>query len=97
MKIDLAIPLEVRDFVLGVAPAIIVCLLLVTPSLAEACAVCSAGREDETRTAFIIGTAFMTALPMVLVGGLVWWIRRKTLEAQALEDLSGESDSVPEA
>jgi hypothetical protein len=69
-------------------------LILTGPSLVEACAVCSAGREDESRTAFIIGTAFMTALPMILVGGLVWWIRKKTREAASLAQ---ELDPVSEA
>ena len=69
-------------------------LILIGPGVVEACAVCSAGREDESRTAFIIGTAFMTALPMILVGGLVWWIRKKTREAA---DLAQELEPVSEA
>lgn len=85
-----------RGFLAQWASWIAVCLVLAAPRIAEACAVCSAGREDQTRTAFIIGTAFMTALPMVLVGGMVWWVRKKTLEAQELEAPARELDPAPE-
>ena len=86
-----------RSALLHLPAIIVVYLILVAPRLAEACAVCSAGREDQTRTAFIIGTAFLTALPMVLVGGMVWWIRKKTLEAQELEAPAPELEPAPEA
>lgn len=65
---------------------------IVVPRLTEACSVCSAGREDETRTAFIVTTAGMTALPFVLVGGMVWYVRRRFIEA---EKRSAGSDSAP--
>ena len=84
-----------RGLLAQLVSSVAVCMVLATPRLAEACAVCSAGREDATRTASIIGTAFMTALPMVLVGGMVWWIRKKTLEAQEVEALTRELDPAP--
>jgi hypothetical protein len=34
---------------------------------------------------------------MVLVGGMVWWIRKKTLEAQELEAPAPELEPAPEA
>lgn len=55
------------------------------PRIAEACAVCSAGREEATRTAFVVATAGMTALPFILVGGLVWFLRRRFIEAEKAE------------
>jgi hypothetical protein len=57
--------------------------LVLVPGFAEACAVCSAGREDETRTAFIVSTAGMTLLPLLLVGGLVLWLRKRFREVEA--------------
>ena len=69
-------------------------LLLLAPRLSEACAVCSAGREDETRTAFIVSTAGMTLLPLVLVGGLIWWIRRRILGAESAELTEGRSEGL---
>jgi hypothetical protein len=47
------------------------------PRVAAACAVCMAGYNDETRQAFLASTAFMSLLPLLLIGGLVWWLRRR--------------------
>jgi MYXO-CTERM domain-containing protein len=52
--------------------------MLAAPRIVHACSVCSAGTDDESRTAFILTTAFLTFLPLILVGGLVWWLRRRT-------------------
>ena len=70
-------------------------LLLLAPRISEACAVCSAGREDETRTAFIVSTAGMTLLPLVLVGGLIWWIRRRILETEHSEISERRPQGLP--
>lgn len=56
--------------------------ILVVPRVSWACAVCSAGREDDTRTAFIVSTIGMTLLPLLLVGAVVWWLRRRILESE---------------
>ena len=67
-------------------PLVLVVMTLgrvLVPGFAEACAVCSAGREDETRTAFIVSTAGMTLLPLLLVGGLVLWLRKRFREVEA--------------
>ena len=76
-------------------PLLALGILVVAPRWAEACAVCSAGREDETRTAFIVTTAGMTALPFVLVGGMVWYVRRRFIEAEKAERREKEADSTP--
>ena len=59
-------------------------LLVRVPRLATACAVCSAGRDEENRIAFIITTAFMTLLPLLLIGGLAFWLwgRFRALDEQ---------------
>jgi hypothetical protein len=51
--------------------------ILLVPQLATACSVCFTGRADETRVAFIATTGLLTALPILLVGSLVWWLRRR--------------------
>ncbi len=43
---------------------------------ALACAVCAAGPTDN-RAEFILTTAFMTALPLILVGSLVLYLRAR--------------------
>ena len=52
-------------------------LLLAWPELAQACAVCFSARSDEAREAFRITAVFLTFLPLVGIGGLVWWLRRR--------------------
>ncbi len=76
-------------------PLLALGILVVVPRWAEACSVCSAGREDESRTAFIVTTAGMTALPFVLVGGMVWYVRRRFIEAEKAERQEQAVDSAP--
>jgi hypothetical protein len=61
-----------------------VAVLTGLPKLAQACAVCSAGRDDATRGAFISTTVLLSALPLFMVGGISWWLRSRT-RAQARE------------
>ncbi len=64
---------------------VIALAIVLSPQLASACAVCMTGKEDETRVAFIVTTAFMTFLPLGLIGGFVWWLRRRALAMQPIE------------
>jgi hypothetical protein len=65
-----------------VALCVVSALIVQAPQVAAACAVCSAGREDETRLAFLLTTILLSVLPPLAVGGTVWWIvrRARTLE-----------------
>lgn len=56
--------------------------VLVTPQLARACAVCMSGREDDVQFAFILTTVFMSVLPLAVIGGAVWWLRRRLQEME---------------
>lgn len=57
--------------------------LVAVPRLAAACAVCTSGREDESNTAFLISTIFLSLLPLAGLGTLVFvvWRRLRALEA----------------
>ena len=57
-------------------------LLVWIPEAAWACAVCTAGRDDETRTAFLLTTVFLSVLPLIMIGGMAWWL---TWHARAQE------------
>ena len=63
--------------------SVIALAIVLSPQLASACSVCMTGKDDETRLAFIAMTAFLTFLPMGLIGGFVWWLRRRALAMQA--------------
>jgi hypothetical protein len=57
------------------------------PRLALACSVCTAGKEDETQSAFRLSTLFLSVLPLAMFGGLaLWlWVRARRRERIALE------------
>ena len=68
--------------------ALFVAVQLLLPSSAEACAVCFSG-EEEGRIAYIAMTAFMTFLPLIMVGFGIYMLRRHILRKhQELEQLS---------
>ena len=66
---------------LGLVLAIVV---LQTPRIAQACAVCTAGRDEENQLAFLLSTIFMSLLPLIAIGSLVFflWRRLKKLEEE---------------
>ncbi|MBH54561.1 MAG: hypothetical protein CMI18_09480 [Opitutaceae bacterium] len=51
-------------------------LLLATSKAAYACPVCFQSGGEE-RWAFYVTTAFLTLLPISMVGGLVLWLRKR--------------------
>lgn len=51
------------------------------PHLAAACAVCFSARE-ESRIAFGVTTAVLTALPLLMIGGAVLWLRLRARRAE---------------
>jgi hypothetical protein len=45
-----------------------------SPRIGWACSVCTAGRDEANRVAFIATTAFLTILPLLMIGGVAWWL-----------------------
>jgi hypothetical protein len=71
---------------------VVAAAVLATPAIARACAVCTAGREEENQLSYLLTTIFMSLLPLVAVGtlGFVLWRRFKKLEAEL--EARGEAD-----
>jgi high-affinity Fe2+/Pb2+ permease len=69
---------------------ILALLILVSPSVAQACAVCFSGRSDEQREAFLITTGFLTFLPLMLLGFAVWVLIRRVRRIEAENDAVAE-------
>jgi hypothetical protein len=71
--------------------SLLVYAVLATPSIGQACAVCFTGRSDEQREAFINTTAFLTFLPLILLGaGITWFVRRvRRLEEEEVARRTG--------
>ena len=44
--------------------------------LAYACPSCASPLE-ENRQAFVDTTVFLTVVPLMMMGGFIWWLRRK--------------------
>jgi hypothetical protein len=51
--------------------------LLLLPSVSHACAVCFSA-TDQNRMAFIETTVLMSLLPLGMIGGVVYYYRRKS-------------------
>ena len=64
------------------------------PSVAQACAVCTAGRDEENALAFLLSTIGMSLMPLVALGTLVFvlWRRIQKLE---VEGRAGEPAEAP--
>jgi hypothetical protein len=71
--------------------AALVCAL---PRAAEACAVCLSGREDDNQRAFLAGTILLSTLPLALIGGIAWWVRRRAREIAEREAAAHESPAA---
>jgi hypothetical protein len=54
-------------------------LVAIFPDVAHACPVCF-DSSDENRQAFITTTAFLSLLPLGMVGGAGLWIRKRSRE-----------------
>jgi hypothetical protein len=52
-------------------------LVVCSPGLARACAVCGGGANDQTQAGFLAGTLLLSILPLALIGGIALWIRRR--------------------
>lgn len=51
------------------------------PDVAHACPVCF-DRDDEARLAFLATTGLLTLLPLGLVAGTGWWLRKRAREVE---------------
>jgi hypothetical protein len=65
------------------ALAALALLGLAFPDTAQACSVCLGARE-ENASAFVWTTAFMGALPLLMIGGGIYWLcqRASALDAE---------------
>ena len=55
---------------------------MIMPRVAHACPVCFYTENEANKLAYLITAIFLTMLPFVIVGGLLWWVARR---ARAME------------
>ena len=58
---------------------------LALPGAAAACAMCTSAQDDAVQAAFAVASLFMTLMPLGVVGGLVWFLRRRAEKLRAEE------------
>ena len=56
--------------------------VVLTPTIGWACPVCFQASEAN-RFAFIATTAFMSFLPLCLIGAMIYYVRKRYLEMEA--------------
>jgi large-conductance mechanosensitive channel len=59
---------------------VLVAFALLAPRLSEACAVCSFS-DDGSQRGFMLGTLIMTTLPFLVIGSVVFFVRRRMRSA----------------
>lgn len=88
-RLDLARPLR------ATFAAISVWLVLQTPVAAQACAVCSAGKDEENALAFLLSTIFMSLMPLGAIGTLVFVLWRRIQKLEQEQARPPASDAQP--
>ncbi len=68
--------------------AALVAVVVLAAWPAGACPNCIAAQDTDVQWAFLIGSAFLTALPLSLIGGGVLWLWRRA-KRLAAEDAAG--------
>lgn len=70
-------------------------LLLVAPGAALACPVCGLAGPGNNGLAYLIMTLVLSALPVAMIGGVFYWVYRRTTEAEARETTADRHPAVP--
>jgi hypothetical protein len=63
-------------------------LLAWAPRAGRACSVCSPGTEDANRLAFLLTTALLSFLPLIMVAAFVYWLRRRSRRIEETRTLA---------
>lgn len=75
------------------ASAMMALVLYMVPSVARACSVCTAGRDEENQAAFLLSTLFMSLLPLIVIGSVVFFLWRRIQKLEV--DETERSQRVP--
>lgn len=69
----------------GLCALALAALAVAAPEIAAACSVCGAGRDDKSQFAFLIGSIFLSVLPLALIGTAVYVLVRRARRIAAEE------------
>jgi hypothetical protein len=68
------------------AALIAMLLLVAAPAAAFACAVCGMGGPGNNAGAYFGMTMALSGLPLLMIGGVVYWVYRRSTAAEASEE-----------
>lgn len=54
--------------------------MLLQPHVSLACAVCGTGQRDPTANTYLLSTAFLSLIPLGLIGGVIWYVVKRVRE-----------------
>lgn len=74
---------------------LLVSMIVVAPQATLACSVCTAGRDEENQLAFLLSTIFMSALPLLALGTLVFVLWRRMQKLEQEREASRAARPVP--
>ena len=77
--------------------ALVAWLVVQTPAVAQACAVCTAGKDEENAFAFLMTTIFMSIMPLAAIGTLVFVLWRRIQKLEAEQEVAGQKRTAPAA
>lgn len=63
-----------------VAAALGALAVLQLPGVAYACPVCFSIKNEANQVAYLATTGFMTLIPIAVIGGAVWWLKKRAAE-----------------
>lgn len=75
--------------------AVAAAVFALAPRGALACAVCAPGQNDPAQSGFLIGTALLSVLPLLLIGSVVFWLFRRARRMEREETPHPASTSQP--
>lgn len=78
------------------AAAVLALFALLAPSLALACPVCTQAASDRNAKAFNASTALLSFLPLTMIGGSIWWLRKKGIGEGEFVDRDEEQERHPD-
>ena len=73
--------------------ALVVFTWISSAPVAQACSVCGFG-QDPAKGAYLSTTAILTFVPLTMLGGIAWWVRRKYLLARDVADTATPTSTV---
>ena len=93
-KLTAAITTAITAAMTTVIAPLVALGVLASPALARACAVCTAGRDEENAFAFLVTTVFMSIMPLAALGTLIFVLYRRIQKLEADREAT-ESQASP--